>query len=96
MEPEGLALVTGASHGSGRAVAIELAARGFDTVATMRNVDDGKELENVRVGATISTEYASGLIREATLKTSFGPTRSSAWSPSKATRTTRRVGCMSA
>jgi NAD(P)-dependent dehydrogenase (short-subunit alcohol dehydrogenase family) len=40
----GSALVTGASRGIGRAVAIELADRGFDTVATMRNPDDGADL----------------------------------------------------
>jgi NAD(P)-dependent dehydrogenase (short-subunit alcohol dehydrogenase family) len=41
---EGIAVVTGASRGIGCAVAFELAARGFDTVATMRNPDDGAEL----------------------------------------------------
>ena len=41
MEPKGTAVVTGASRGIGRAVAIELAARGFDTVATMRDPADG-------------------------------------------------------
>jgi NAD(P)-dependent dehydrogenase (short-subunit alcohol dehydrogenase family) len=45
MEPKGTAVVTGASRGIGRAVAIELAARGFDTVATMRNPADGAGLE---------------------------------------------------
>jgi NAD(P)-dependent dehydrogenase (short-subunit alcohol dehydrogenase family) len=44
MEPEGTAVVTGASRGIGRAVALELAARGFDTVATMRNRADGTDL----------------------------------------------------
>ena len=44
MEPKGIAVVTGASRGIGRAVAIELAARGFDTVATMRNPADGADL----------------------------------------------------
>ena len=36
MDTSGSALVTGASRGIGRAVALELANRGFDTVATMR------------------------------------------------------------
>jgi NAD(P)-dependent dehydrogenase (short-subunit alcohol dehydrogenase family) len=50
MQPEGIALVTGASRGIGRAVAFELAVRGFDVVATMRDpaagdalVDEAKE-----------------------------------------------------
>src|SRR5262245_33169073 len=49
MEASGLAVVTGASRGIGRAVAIELAARGFDTIATMRNPADGEGLTRVRV-----------------------------------------------
>jgi NAD(P)-dependent dehydrogenase (short-subunit alcohol dehydrogenase family) len=44
VKAEGTAVVTGASRGIGRAVAIELAARGFEVVATMRNPDDGAEL----------------------------------------------------
>ena len=44
MEIRGSALVTGASRGIGRSVAIELANRGFDTVATMRNPGDGADL----------------------------------------------------
>jgi NAD(P)-dependent dehydrogenase (short-subunit alcohol dehydrogenase family) len=44
MDIKGSALVTGASRGIGRAVAIALADRGFETVATMRNPDDGSRL----------------------------------------------------
>ena len=44
MDAEGTAVVTGSSRGIGRAVARELAARGFDVVATMRNPDDGADL----------------------------------------------------
>jgi len=44
MEPDGVAVVTGAGRGIGRAVAIELARRGFDVVATMRDPADGAEL----------------------------------------------------
>ena len=44
MDITGSALVTGASRGIGRSVAIELANRGFDTVATMRDPTDGEDL----------------------------------------------------
>jgi NAD(P)-dependent dehydrogenase (short-subunit alcohol dehydrogenase family) len=37
MQPEGTAVVTGASRGIGLGVALELARRGFDTLATMRD-----------------------------------------------------------
>ena len=49
MKAEGIAVVTGASRGIGRAVAVELAARGFDTVATMRDPADGADLAPMRV-----------------------------------------------
>jgi NAD(P)-dependent dehydrogenase (short-subunit alcohol dehydrogenase family) len=51
MEPGGIAVVTGASRGIGRAVAIELAARGFDTIATMRDPAAGADLvaQEIRV-----------------------------------------------
>jgi NAD(P)-dependent dehydrogenase (short-subunit alcohol dehydrogenase family) len=44
MEIHGSALVTGASRGIGRAIALELARRGFDTVATMRDPAAGADL----------------------------------------------------
>lgn len=44
MEATGAAVVTGAGRGIGRAVAIELARRGFDVVATMRNPAAGADL----------------------------------------------------
>jgi NAD(P)-dependent dehydrogenase (short-subunit alcohol dehydrogenase family) len=44
MKPEGIALVTGASRGLGRALALELARRGFDVLATMRDVSAGASL----------------------------------------------------
>ena len=51
MEPQGTALVTGASRGIGRATALELSARGFDVIATMRDPSAGVDLaaEGLRV-----------------------------------------------
>lgn len=46
MEADGTAVVTGASRGIGRAVALELATRGFDVVATMRDPAVGGQLED--------------------------------------------------
>ena len=44
MEAVGVAAVTGASRGIGRAIALELARRGFDVVATMRDPRAGEGL----------------------------------------------------
>jgi len=44
LDVTGTALVTGASRGIGRAVALALAQRGFKVVATMRNPSDGDAL----------------------------------------------------
>jgi NAD(P)-dependent dehydrogenase (short-subunit alcohol dehydrogenase family) len=44
MEPQGIAVVTGAGRGIGRGVAVELARRGFDVVATMRDPSKGWDL----------------------------------------------------
>jgi NAD(P)-dependent dehydrogenase (short-subunit alcohol dehydrogenase family) len=52
VDAAGTAVVTGASRGIGRAVAVELARRGFDVVATMRKPEDGAGLPAaVRVAA---------------------------------------------
>jgi NAD(P)-dependent dehydrogenase (short-subunit alcohol dehydrogenase family) len=44
VKPEGTALVTGAGRGLGRALAVELAARGFDVLASMRDPSAGAGL----------------------------------------------------
>lgn len=53
MNASGTALVTGASRGIGRFVALELARRGFDVVATMRNPRAGGDLAATR-GITVA------------------------------------------
>src|SRR5580704_14274840 len=50
MDIHGSALVTGASRGIGRAVALELADRGFATVATMRDPDAGTTMADETEG----------------------------------------------
>jgi NAD(P)-dependent dehydrogenase (short-subunit alcohol dehydrogenase family) len=44
MEARGIAVVTGASRGFGRSIAIEMARAGFDVVATMRDPTAGEGL----------------------------------------------------
>jgi NAD(P)-dependent dehydrogenase (short-subunit alcohol dehydrogenase family) len=50
MDIHGSALVTGASRGLGRAVALELANRGFDTMATMRDPGAGASMADETQG----------------------------------------------
>lgn len=58
MKAEGAALVTGASRGLGRAIALELAQRGFAVHATMRDPRDGADLEQLaaRKGQHLTVE----------------------------------------
>jgi NAD(P)-dependent dehydrogenase (short-subunit alcohol dehydrogenase family) len=57
MEASGVALVTGAGRGIGRAVAIELARRGFDVVATMRDPSKGDGLaDEAGAGTRLTVE----------------------------------------
>ncbi len=50
VEPSGVAVVTGASRGIGRGIAVDLARAGFDVVATMRDPKAGEDLVD-EVGA---------------------------------------------
>jgi NAD(P)-dependent dehydrogenase (short-subunit alcohol dehydrogenase family) len=54
MEAHGIAVVTGASRGFGRAIAVEMARAGFDVVATMRDPAAGEGLED-EVGSGAGT-----------------------------------------
>src|SRR5207249_380734 len=60
VEAGGIAVVTGASRGIGRAVAVELAARGFEVLATMRDPAAGAALP-------AEAEAAGGRLRVARL-----------------------------
>jgi len=55
VQTDGIALVTGASRGIGRAVSLELARRGFQVVATMRDPATGAPLltEAARAGLAL-------------------------------------------
>jgi NAD(P)-dependent dehydrogenase (short-subunit alcohol dehydrogenase family) len=63
MNAEGIAVVTGASRGIGRAVALELAERGFDVVATMRRTEpiDGVRVERLDVTDASTIALPEGL-----------------------------------
>jgi NAD(P)-dependent dehydrogenase (short-subunit alcohol dehydrogenase family) len=63
MQPEGIAVVTGASRGIGRAVAVELAARGFDVVATMRSPEpcEGLPVQQLDVTRPDTIDLPEGL-----------------------------------
>jgi NAD(P)-dependent dehydrogenase (short-subunit alcohol dehydrogenase family) len=52
MEAQGIAVVTGASRGFGRAIAIEMARAGFDVVATMRDPAAGEGLREAVRGSS--------------------------------------------
>lgn len=58
MEAQGIALVTGANRGIGRATALELSKRGFDVVATMRDIakGDGLAREAETLGGRLRVE----------------------------------------
>src|SRR5262245_18041109 len=65
VEPNGIAVVTGAGRGIGRAVAVELHERGFDVVATMRDPAAGADLptriERLDVTDPVSIRLPTGL-----------------------------------
>jgi NAD(P)-dependent dehydrogenase (short-subunit alcohol dehydrogenase family) len=58
MQAEGIALVTGASRGIGRGVALELARRGFEVVAGVRRPAAGESLEREarEIGGSLRAE----------------------------------------
>jgi NAD(P)-dependent dehydrogenase (short-subunit alcohol dehydrogenase family) len=58
VKAEGIAVVTGASRGFGRAIAVELARAGFDVVATMRDPAAGRDLPDEAGGGPGSVTVA--------------------------------------
>jgi NAD(P)-dependent dehydrogenase (short-subunit alcohol dehydrogenase family) len=69
VDAKGVAVVTGASRGIGRAVAVDLARAGFDVVATMRDPAAGVGLaEDVAGGAGTITVAALDVTRPETIR----------------------------
>jgi NAD(P)-dependent dehydrogenase (short-subunit alcohol dehydrogenase family) len=59
VKPQGVALVTGAARGLGRAVALQLALAGFDVVASMRDPGRGAGLGD-ELAALVAATRSSG------------------------------------
>jgi NAD(P)-dependent dehydrogenase (short-subunit alcohol dehydrogenase family) len=69
VDARGIAVVTGASRGIGRAVAVALAQAGFDVVATMRDPGAGGGLpDEVRAGGGSLTVAALDVTRPETIQ----------------------------